>query len=77
MYSGGGYFELGVGDHVSDRAALWGGVSILGMTAAGFQGRLQWRLADQFYLDAGTSYGQREGEDQYSGTIGLTYRMIR
>lgn len=76
MYSGGGYFEMGFGDHVSDRAALWGGISILGMTATGFQSRVQLRVVNQLYFDAAGSFGQREGETQYAGSIGVTYRMV-
>lgn len=76
MYSGGGYFDFGFGDRVSERVSLWGGVSLAGMTATAFQTRVQWRVKDQLYLDAGGSIGRREEEMQYGGSIGVTYRVV-
>jgi hypothetical protein len=76
MYSGGGYADLGLGGNVSDRMSLWGGVNLVGLTATGVDARLQWKASDRFYLDGGASFGQREGESQYGGTIGVTYRVV-
>lgn len=76
FYSGGGYFEIGLGGPVSDNVSLWGGVNLAGLTASGLQARIQWRLASQLYLDTGASLGSREGETQYGGSIGLTYRVV-
>ena len=76
MYSGGGYFDLGMGGQVNDRLGLWGGVSLVGMTATGITGHLDWRLTDRFYLLGGVAFGSRESEPQYSGTIGLSYRIV-
>jgi hypothetical protein len=76
LYSDGGYLELGLGGLVSPSTSLWAGVSVDGLTATGLAGRVEWRMTDRFYLDAGASYGQREGEPQYGGNIGVAYRVI-
>jgi hypothetical protein len=34
-------------------------------------------VADQLYLDGGGTIGHREGETQYGGSIGVTYRIVR
>ena len=76
MYSGGGYLDLGVGGQATDRLGIWGGVSLIGMTATGITGHLDWRLSDRFYLLGGVAFGSRDSDPQYSGTIGLSYRIV-
>ena len=76
LYSDGGYFELGVGGLATPRTAFWGGVSLVGLTATGLAARVEWRMTDRFYLAGGASLGQREGEPQYGGNIGITYRVL-
>ena len=76
VYSGAGYFDIGGGWTLNDKATLWTGVDLAGMTATGFGARLQWRLSDRFYSDLGASVGSREHETQYSANVGLVYRVI-
>jgi len=75
-YSGGGYFDIGGGWTLSDKATLWAGVNLAGVTATGVEARLQWRLSDRFYSDFGASVGGRESETQYGANVGLIYRVI-
>jgi hypothetical protein len=76
IYTGGGMVDLGGGFTLSDHSSLWTGISFYGLTATAFEARLQWKLSDRFYSDVGVSIGSREGESQYSGNLGLTYRVI-
>ena len=76
LYSDGGYVEMGVGGVATARTAIWAGISLVGLTATGLATRVEWRMSDRFYLDGGASLGMREGETQYGGNIGVTYRVI-
>jgi len=76
LYSDGGYLEMGMGGLASPRTAVWAGASLAGLTATALAGRVEWRMSDRFYLDGGASLGLREGETQYGGNIGITYRVI-
>ena len=76
FYSDGGYLDIGIGGAASPNVSLWFGLSALGLTATAGVGRLEWRMTDRFYFNGGLTIGQREGETQAGGNIGITYRVI-
>lgn len=76
FYSGGGYTDMGIGGIVARRAAIWGGVNFDGLTASGIGGRIEWKMAPRWYLNADASFGLRDGDDEYGGALGVTYRVV-
>jgi hypothetical protein len=76
FYSDGGYFDMGIGGAATPNLGLWFGMSGLGLTATAGAARLEWKMSDRFYFTGGLTIGQREGEMQAGGNIGITYRVI-
>jgi hypothetical protein len=73
LYSGGGYFELGVGAHATRRLDVYGGVSAGPFDGAGFALRTEYRALPHLAISARTRLGRSGGENQSGFAVGLGY----
>ena len=73
LYSGGGYFDFGVGSHLSRRWDLYAGVSTGPFDGPGFALRTEYRALPNLAVNVRTRLGHSGGEAQNGIALGLTY----
>jgi hypothetical protein len=78
LYSGGGYFSLGVGFRPVPRQGLWIGLGSPGpYDEAGLLLQSETRLEGRWYLCVNGRYGQSGDTDEFGVGAGITYRIFR
>jgi hypothetical protein len=73
LYSGGGYFDIGVGSHFSRRWDLYAGLSAAPFDGPGLALRTEYRALPNLAITAKTRLGSGGGENQSGIAIGLSW----
>jgi hypothetical protein len=73
LYSGGGYFDAGVGAHVHRNWDLYAGISTGPFDGPGLALRTEYRALPNFAISARTRLGYSGGEGQNGVALGLAY----
>lgn len=73
LYSGGGYFDFGIGSHLSRRWDLYAGISAAPFDGPGVSIRTEYRARPNLAITAKTRLGAGGGENQSGIAFGLTW----
>jgi len=73
LYSGGGYFDLGLGSHLSRRWDLYAGLSGGPFDGPGLALQTEYRALPNLAIHAKTRLGSGGGENQSGIALGVTY----
>ena len=78
LYSGGGYFDIGVGvTHVPNKLGVFAGLSVGGpYDSGGLIVKTKFRPDPSFSMNANVRLGAAEGNTEYGLGLGVTYHFI-